>query len=137
MCSIPGSGRSPGEANGNPLMENPMDRGGLQSMGSQRVGLKSQRLKRWSTAETLHQYSDFVCVCVCFFPVIFWIAKTIVFLCPFILNTKYNINIFKVVNKYLTKLMGEGISDCIVTHVLRQCQLASYKLKLIVLFIHK
>ena len=38
---IPGSGRSPGEGNGNPLqyscLENPMD-GGLQSMGSQKVG---------------------------------------------------------------------------------------------------
>ena len=39
----PGSGRSPGERNGNPLqyfcLENPMDRaaGGLQSMGLQRV----------------------------------------------------------------------------------------------------
>ena len=42
--SIPGSGRSPGEGNGNPLqysrLGNPMDRRawGLQSMGSQRVG---------------------------------------------------------------------------------------------------
>ena len=42
--SIPGSGRSPGEGNGNPLqyscLEDPMDRGagGLQSAGSQRVG---------------------------------------------------------------------------------------------------
>ena len=41
---IPGSRRSPGERNGNPLQEsclgNPMDRGagGLQSMGSQRGG---------------------------------------------------------------------------------------------------
>ena len=41
---IPGSGRSPGEGNGNPLqylcLGNPMDRGAgrLQSMGSQRVG---------------------------------------------------------------------------------------------------
>ena len=41
--SIPGSGRSPGEGNGNSLqyycLENPMDRGDwqLQSMGSQRV----------------------------------------------------------------------------------------------------
>ena len=41
---IPGSGRSPGEGNGNPLqyscLENLMDGepGGLQSMGSQRVG---------------------------------------------------------------------------------------------------
>ena len=39
---IPGSGRSPGGGNGNPLQyfcwENPMDRGagGLQSMGSQK-----------------------------------------------------------------------------------------------------
>ena len=35
-----GSGRSPGEGNGKPLqyscLENPMDRGGLQSMGSQK-----------------------------------------------------------------------------------------------------
>ena len=40
--SIPGSGRSPGEGNGNSLqyscLENSMDRGGLQSMGSQKVG---------------------------------------------------------------------------------------------------
>ena len=42
-ASIPGSGRSPGGRNGNPLqhpcLENRMDRGacGLQSMGSQRV----------------------------------------------------------------------------------------------------
>ena len=42
--SIPGSGRSPGGENGNPRqdswLENPMDKepGGLQSMGSQRVG---------------------------------------------------------------------------------------------------
>ena len=39
--SIPGSGRSPGEGNGNPLqyscLENPMDRG-AQSMESERVG---------------------------------------------------------------------------------------------------
>ena len=41
---IPGSGRSPGKGNGNPLqyscLENPMDRepGGLQSMRSQRFG---------------------------------------------------------------------------------------------------
>ena len=41
---IPGSGRSPGEGNGNPLhyscLENPIDEdpGRLESMGSQRVG---------------------------------------------------------------------------------------------------
>ena len=44
--SISGSGRSPGEGNGNPLqyycLENPMDEkpSRLQSMGSQRVGHK-------------------------------------------------------------------------------------------------
>ena len=44
LGSIPGSGRFPGEGNGNPLqyscLENPMDRGAwcrLLSMGSQRV----------------------------------------------------------------------------------------------------
>ena len=41
LGSIPGLGRSPGEGNGSPLqyscLENPIDRGGLQSMGSQRV----------------------------------------------------------------------------------------------------
>ena len=43
LDSIPGSGRCPGEGNGNPLqdfcLENLMDRaaGGLQSMGLQRV----------------------------------------------------------------------------------------------------
>ena len=41
---VPGSGRSPGGGNGNPLqyscLENPKNRepGGLQSMGSQRAG---------------------------------------------------------------------------------------------------
>ena len=43
LCSIPGSGRSPGVGNTNPLqyycLENSMDKGGgLQSMESQRVG---------------------------------------------------------------------------------------------------
>ena len=39
---IPGSERSPGEGNGNPLQSsylgNPMNRGGLQSMALQRIG---------------------------------------------------------------------------------------------------
>ena len=37
--SIPGSGRSPGEGNGNPLQSSPWteEPGGLQSMGLQRV----------------------------------------------------------------------------------------------------
>jgi len=44
LSSIPGSGRSPGEGNGNPLqyscLENPMDRGAgrLQTMGVTRFG---------------------------------------------------------------------------------------------------
>ena len=45
MGSIPGSGRSPGKGNGNPVqyscLENPMDRGirrATQSIGLQRVG---------------------------------------------------------------------------------------------------
>ena len=44
LGSVPGSGRSPGEGNGNPLqyycLENPWteEPGRLQSMGSQRVG---------------------------------------------------------------------------------------------------
>ena len=44
LGSIPGSGRSPGEGNGNPLqyscLENPMDREAWQAAvhGSQRVG---------------------------------------------------------------------------------------------------
>ena len=44
LGSIPGSGRSPGEGNGNPLQYSWLrilwteEPGGLQSMGSQRVG---------------------------------------------------------------------------------------------------
>ena len=44
MCSIPGSGRSPGEKNGKPLqysfLENPIDRGAWQATvhGVARVG---------------------------------------------------------------------------------------------------
>ena len=53
--SIPGSGRSPQEGNGNPLqyscLENPMDRGAcrLQSMGSHRVGHDWSDLARTHT----------------------------------------------------------------------------------------
>ena len=52
LGSIPGSERSPGGENGNPVqyscLENPMDRGawGLQSIGSQRIG---------------HDWSDLAC----------------------------------------------------------------------------
>ena len=57
LGSIPGSGRSPGEGNGNPLqyscLENPMDRRayGLQSTGSQRVG------HDWSDSAHTHVFS--------------------------------------------------------------------------------
>ena len=57
--SIPGLGRSPGEGNSNPLqyscLENPMDReepGGLQSMGSQRVG------HDWATSLTFLHFRE-------------------------------------------------------------------------------
>ena len=51
-CSIPGSGKSPGEGNGYQLqyscLENSMDREArkLQSMGSQRVGLSKFHFPR-------------------------------------------------------------------------------------------
>ena len=51
-CSIPELGRSPGEGNDNPLqyscLENPWteEPGGLQSMGSQRVGQDSATKQR-------------------------------------------------------------------------------------------
>ena len=59
--SIPGSGRFPGEGNGNPLqyscLGNPRDRGtcGLQSMGLQRVGpdLVTEQHQRLLVAWTL------------------------------------------------------------------------------------
>ena len=60
MGSIPGSGRSPGEGNGNPLqyscLENPMDRKacGLQSMGSQRVR------QDWVTEHSHIQEADYL-----------------------------------------------------------------------------
>ena len=60
---IPGSGRSPGVGNGNPLqhscLENPVDRGArwLQSVGSQRVG------HNWSNlAHTTHTHSGHLIV---------------------------------------------------------------------------
>ena len=52
--SIPGSGRSPGEANGNPLqyscLENPMDRGAWWAT-VHRVTKSWTQLKRYSVAE--------------------------------------------------------------------------------------
>ena len=56
--SIPGSGRSPGEGNGNPLqylcLENAMDRGGWQAV-VHRVTKSWTPLKRFRTADTLNQ----------------------------------------------------------------------------------
>ena len=52
MGSIPGSGRSPGEGNGNPLqcswLENPTDRGAWQA-AVHRVAKSRTRLKQLST----------------------------------------------------------------------------------------
>ena len=54
--SITGSGRFPGEGNGNPLqysfLESPMDKkpGGLQSMGSQSRTQLSMRTAQWKTS---------------------------------------------------------------------------------------
>ena len=59
--SIPGLGRSPGVGNGNPLqyycLENPMDRGRLQSMGSQRAR------HDWATSLSLSEASTVICIC--------------------------------------------------------------------------
>ena len=78
VCSIPGSGRSPGGGNGNPLqyscMRNSIDRGAcrLQSMGSQRVrhhwASKQQQRKQFqqnhypscSKASSMWTYFSFI-----------------------------------------------------------------------------
>ena len=60
-ASIPELGRSPGVANGNPLqyscLENPMEPGGLQSIGSQRVG------HNWATEHACMTHFVFFFVC--------------------------------------------------------------------------
>ena len=52
--SVPGSGRSPGEGNGNPRHGNPMDREAwcLQSMGPQRVGQWACMRRVWWLAQS-------------------------------------------------------------------------------------
>ena len=54
LSSIPGSGRSPGEGNGNPLqcscLENPMDRGAWRAMVH--VMVKSQTGLKWLGSQT-------------------------------------------------------------------------------------
>ena len=65
---IPGSGRSPGGGNGNPLqcscLENPMDRGDwrLQSVGSQKIG--TQLKQQYSIVEEPQVHLLFICVSV-------------------------------------------------------------------------
>ena len=63
LGSIPGSGRSPGEGNGNPLqyscLENPMDRGAwrvIQSLESQRVryNLESKQQQQATWVDQTH-----------------------------------------------------------------------------------
>ena len=66
--SIPGSGRSPGEENSNPLqycLENPMDRepGRLQSIGSQSVGHDWPAEHSWSSLPSAEFYSEHVFLC--------------------------------------------------------------------------
>ena len=65
---ICGLGRSPGEGNGNPLqyswLKNPMDRepGGLQSMGSQRIGHDlATKQQQQSLPLLLHVLCLYVC----------------------------------------------------------------------------
>ena len=61
--AIPGLGRSPGEGNGNPLqyycLENPMDKGWLQSMGSQRAR------HDWATSLSLSLSEASTIICIC------------------------------------------------------------------------
>ena len=60
--SIPGSGRSPGEGNGNPLqyscLENPMDRGAWQAtvhgVAKSRTRLSDFTSNKWCTIYTYH-----------------------------------------------------------------------------------
>ena len=69
--SVPGSGRFPGEGNGNPLqyscLRNPMDRGGgLKSVGRDSV-IKQQQgagaLCKFGAKYAEHKLSEFLCVC--------------------------------------------------------------------------
>ena len=57
--SIPGSGRSPGEGNGNPLqyscLENPMDRGAWRAI-VHGVAKSQTQLNNWTTTATIFFY---------------------------------------------------------------------------------
>ena len=75
MGLIPGSGRSPGEGNGNPLqyscLENPWteEPDGLQSMGSQRVGhdrsdLSMHICDEYDYKHNIIAWKDTICVSV-------------------------------------------------------------------------
>ena len=78
LGSIPGSGRFPGEGNGNPLqypcLENPMDGGAwcrLLSMGSQRVSTTERlhfHLVQYITENSLELFFSFMCLTPCSVP---------------------------------------------------------------------
>ena len=63
MGSIPGSGRFPGEGNGNPLqyscLENSMEPGGLQCMGLQRVSTLMTEHTFYSTDEEIESQREY------------------------------------------------------------------------------
>ena len=61
LGSIPGSGRSPGEGNGNPLQNSCLENstGGLQSSGSKRVRL---RLSHWAQTQKPDNSSPFTSI---------------------------------------------------------------------------
>ena len=81
--SIPGSGRSPGEENGNPLqysyVRNPMTEksGGLQSMGCERVGyyLPTKLLSHGSPREMTYSVQDIALYCFAELNCSMWVAN--------------------------------------------------------------
>ena len=68
MGSIPGSGRSPGGGNGNPLqyscLENPMDRGAWRATVHE-VAKSQTKLKQLSTHARMHAKSILSCLTLC------------------------------------------------------------------------
>ena len=83
-ASIPGSGRSPGEENGNllqyPCMGNPLteEPGGLQSMGCKRVGhylLMKQLLSCGSPREMAYSVQDIALDCFAELICSMWVAN--------------------------------------------------------------
>ena len=66
LGSIPGSGRSPGEGNGNPLqyscLKNPIERrpGRLQSVGCKELDMTEWLHLSWMVSENTHPLSEFL-----------------------------------------------------------------------------